>query len=148
MLGMESQEHIHYAMPMRIMGYDYGAYKKQYDNNAVKYKNGKGYLRVNFCLKEKNRQIYTSVTAVIYYGERPWDGAVSLHGMLDIPKQFSRYVNDYKMILIEAGNNNLKLHNVNNRDLINLVGMLVDKRETPGKRKEAAIHYVKKNHDR
>lgn len=27
MLGMESQEHIHYAMPMRIMGYDYGAYK-------------------------------------------------------------------------------------------------------------------------
>ena len=40
MLGMESQEHIHYAMPMRIMGYDYGAYKKQYDNNAVKYKNG------------------------------------------------------------------------------------------------------------
>lgn len=24
LLGMESQEHIHYAMPMRIMGYDYG----------------------------------------------------------------------------------------------------------------------------
>lgn len=66
--------------------------------------------------------------------------------MLDIPKQFSRYVNDYKMILIEAGNNNLKLHNVNNRDLFNLVGMLIDKRETPGKRKEQAIHYVKKNH--
>ena len=86
------------------------------------------------------------ITAVIYYGERPWDGAVSLHGMLDIPKQFSRYVNDYKMILIEAGNNNLKLHNVNNRDLFNLVGMLIDKRETPGKRKEQAIHYVKKNH--
>lgn len=51
MLGMESQEHIHYAMPMRIMGYDYGAYKKQYDNNAVKYKNGKGLSSVNFCLK-------------------------------------------------------------------------------------------------
>lgn len=83
------------------------------------------------------------ITAVIYYGERSWDGAVSLHGMLDIPKQFSRYVNDYKMILIEAGNNNLKLHNVNNRDLFNLVGMLINKRETPGKRKEQAIHYVK-----
>lgn len=34
MFGIESQEHIHYAMPMRIMGYDYGTYKKQYDSNA------------------------------------------------------------------------------------------------------------------
>lgn len=34
MLGLEHQEHIHYAMPMRVMGYDYSAYKKQYDRNA------------------------------------------------------------------------------------------------------------------
>ena len=27
-LGMEGQERIHYAMPMRVMGYDYGTYKK------------------------------------------------------------------------------------------------------------------------
>ena len=27
--GIEGQEHIHYAMPMRVMGYDYGIYKKQ-----------------------------------------------------------------------------------------------------------------------
>lgn len=27
-LGMEGQEHIHYAMPMRVMGYDYAAYQK------------------------------------------------------------------------------------------------------------------------
>ncbi len=31
---MEPQEHIHYAMLMRVMGYDYGVYKKQYDSNA------------------------------------------------------------------------------------------------------------------
>ncbi len=41
MLGLESQERIHYAMPMRVMGYDYGTYRKQYEDNAVKYKNGK-----------------------------------------------------------------------------------------------------------
>ena len=29
-LGLESHEHIHYAMPLRIMGYDYTTYKKQY----------------------------------------------------------------------------------------------------------------------
>lgn len=38
LLGMEGQEHIHYAMPMRTMGYDYGSYKKQYESNARKYK--------------------------------------------------------------------------------------------------------------
>ena len=38
LLGKEGQEHIHYAMPMRVMGYDYSTYKKQYDNNAKKYK--------------------------------------------------------------------------------------------------------------
>lgn len=41
LLGLESQEHIHYAMPMRVMGYDYGSYKKQYDSNAKKYKTGR-----------------------------------------------------------------------------------------------------------
>ena len=38
LLGLEHQEHIHYAMPMRIMGYDYSVYKKQYDKNAANYK--------------------------------------------------------------------------------------------------------------
>lgn len=33
LLGLESQEHIHYAMPLRVMGYDYATYKKQYNNN-------------------------------------------------------------------------------------------------------------------
>ena len=42
MLGIESQEHIHYAMPMRVMGYDYGTYKMQYDSNAKKYQKKNG----------------------------------------------------------------------------------------------------------
>lgn len=34
-------EHRDYAMPLRIMGYDYGGYKKQYDDNAKKYTTSK-----------------------------------------------------------------------------------------------------------
>ena len=45
MLGIESQEHIHYAMPMRVMGYDYGTYKKQYDSNAKKYQKKDGIMK-------------------------------------------------------------------------------------------------------
>ena len=41
-LGLEGQECIHYAMPLRVMGYDYSTYKKQYDDNAAKRKKEKG----------------------------------------------------------------------------------------------------------
>ena len=41
LLGLESQEHIHYAMPLRVMGYDYATYKKQYDSLTRQYKEHK-----------------------------------------------------------------------------------------------------------
>ena len=102
-LGMEGQERIHYAMPMRVMGYDYGTYKKQYDDNAKKYKNANGMSRDEYMSKMKKMDKFIPViTIVVYYGENPWDGALSLHEMLNIPKEVEPYVNDYKMNLIEA----------------------------------------------
>ena len=53
-LGLENQEHIHYAMPMRVMGYDYSEYKKQYRRNAKKYKkNSKGLTKDEFLSRMK-----------------------------------------------------------------------------------------------
>ncbi|MBD5458618.1 MAG: hypothetical protein HDR27_08625 [Lachnospiraceae bacterium] len=66
------------------------------------------------------------ITVVVYYGEKAWDGAVSLYGMLDIPEKMKQFVNDYKMLLIEARKNDLKLHNINNVDLFNLLKILLD----------------------
>ena len=75
LLGMESQEHIHYAMPMRVMGYDYAAYKKQYDSNAQKYKTAEGLNEDEFLSKMKNTDKFIPViTVVVYYGEKEWDG--------------------------------------------------------------------------
>ena len=56
------------------------------------------------------------------------------------------YVNDYKMHLIEARKNNLKLHNINNRDLFNLLEILFDKDKGLKKAKEQAIKYTE-DHD-
>ena len=110
MLGMESQEHIHYAMPMRIMGYDYGTYKKQYDSNAKKYQTAKGLEEDEYLsgMKKTDRFIPV-ITMVVYYGEKPWDGAVSLHGMLNIPEEMKAFVNDYKNLLVEARENSHRL---------------------------------------
>ena len=142
-LGMEGQERIHYAMPMRVMGYDYGTYKKQYDDNAKKYKNANGMSRDEYMSKMKKMDKFIPViTIVVYYGENPWDGALSLHEMLNIPKEVEPFVNDYKMHLIQARKNNLKLHNINNIDLFNLLEILLNKDEKLKETKEKAIQYA------
>ena len=146
MLGMEGQEHIHYAMPMRVMGYDYGTYKKQYDSNAKQYKLADGLEEDEYLSRMKRTDKFVPViTVVVYYGEKAWDGAVSLHGMLNIPEEMKRYVNDYKMLLIEARQNNLKLHNINNVDLFNLLKILLDKSKPLNETREKAIEYAKKH---
>ena len=84
MLGNESQEHIDYAMPMRVMGYDYGTYKKQYDDNAKKYKGEKSLAGDEYLSRMKKTDRFMPViTVVVYYGEKSWDAAISLHGILD-----------------------------------------------------------------
>ena len=146
MLGNEGQEHIHYAMPVRIMGYDYGTYKKQYDDNAGKYKTSKGMEEDEYLSRiKKTDKFIPVITVVVYYGEKPWDGATSLHGMLNIDSRLKQYVNDYKLLLVEARKNNLKFHNINNVDLFNLLEILLDKSRPVNETKTKAIKYAEKH---
>ena len=128
---------------MRVMGYDYGSYKKQYDSNAVKYKIAKGLSDDEFISKMKRTDKFIPIiTIVIYYGEKAWDGAVSLQGMLDIPEDMKAFINDYKMNWVEGRKNNLKLHNINNKDLFNLFGILLNRNGNLNEIKEKAINYA------
>ena len=65
--------------------------------------------------------------------------------MLDIPKEMEPFVNDYKMHLVEARKNNLKLHNINNRDLFNLLEILLDKNGKLNEIREKAINYAREH---
>lgn len=151
LLGLESQELIHYAMPLRVMGYDYAIYKKQYDNNARQYKKQSVQQAVELDEHEflskmkKTDRLMPVVTIVIYYGEKVWDAATSLHGILNIPTELTPYVNDYRMLLVEARQNNLYFHNGNNQDLFNLFGILLDQNKTKRDRKAKAIEYTKEH---
>ena len=146
LLGLESQEHIHYAMPMRIMGYDYASYKKQYDSNAKKYQNAEGLDEDEFLSKmKKTDKFIPIITVVVYYGEKPWDGAESLHEMLTIPEEMKQFVNDYKMLLVEARENDLKLHNINNQDFFNLMEILLDNSRPMNETKDRAIDYAREH---
>jgi hypothetical protein len=147
LLGLEGQQSIHYAMPMRVMGYDYGTYKKQYDSNATKYKDASGLTGDEYLSRMKATDKFVPViTLVVYYGEKPWDGALSLHDMLNIPNEMAQFVNDYKIILIEARDNNLRFHNVNNRDLFEMLRILTDKSISKTKSREKAILYANEHH--
>lgn len=146
LLGMESQEYVHYAMPMRVMGYDYSAYKKQYEINAQKYKGNKFLQGDEYLSKMKKEDKFIPViTVVVYYGEKPWDGAVSLREMLNIPQQMKKFVNDYKMRLVEARQSNLVLHNMNNQDMFNLLEILLDKNSPLNETKNKAIEYTREH---
>lgn len=142
LLGREDQEHIHYAMPMRNMGYDYGSYKKQYDSNARKYKTPAGMSEDEYLSRmKKNDKFYPVITLTIYYGEKPWDGPTSLHEMLNIPEGLENFVNDYKLLLVEVRQNNLKLHNLNNVDLFNLFEIALNRNLTKNETKKKVIQY-------
>ncbi len=146
LLGKEGQEHIHYAMPMRVMGYDYSTYKKQYDNNAKKYKKPEGMATDEYLSKMKKTDKFIQIiTVVVYYGEKPWDGPTTLHDMLDINYELVQYINNYKFLLVEARQNNLVLHNINNIDLFNLLEILLDKNKPLHEIKNKAIQYARKH---
>ncbi len=146
MYGLEDQEHIHYGMPLRVMGYDYGSYKKQFDSNAQKYKTSDGLTRDEFLSKMRKTDTFIPViTLVVYYGEKPWDGALSLREMLNIPGRLAEYVSNYKMLLIEARKNDLVLHNIDNRDFFNLLEILSEQSRASREKKGRALEYAKEH---
>lgn len=146
LLGLEHQERIHYAMPMRVMGYDYSSYKKQYDSNARKYKTADGMDDDEYLSKMKRTDKFMPVvTIIVYYGEKPYDGATTLQGMLSISDEMKNLVNDYKIRLVEARENKLTLHNMNNRDLFNLLQIVLDNTIPKKEAREKAIQYSREH---
>lgn len=146
-LGLENQEHIHYAMPMRVMGYDYSEYKKQYRKNARKYKKTpKGLTSDEFLSKMKRfDKFHPVITIVMYYGEKTWDGARTLHEMLDISEKIKPFVNDYSVHLIEVKKNNLPLQNEKNQDLFKLCSIVLDTGKADEQKRKEAIQYEKEH---
>lgn len=146
LLGMEHQQHIHYAMPLQIMGYDNGTYKKQYDSNAKKYKTETGMEEDEYLSRMmKTDKFEPVITIIVYYGEKAWDGATSLHEMLNVSEEMKAFVNDYKIRLVEARENKPVLHNINNKDLFHLLQIIMDKRIPKNEAKQKVIQYSKEH---
>ena len=82
LVGLENQTAVDKDMPLRIISYDAGEYKKQ-------------------IIDKKNKMRYPIITLVLYFGNRRWKRPLSLKECFDIPKELEPYVNDYKIHVFE-----------------------------------------------
>lgn len=103
-LGLENQEEIHYAMPLRHMLGDALSYLKEY--NEIVAKNRKT-NQLNSSAEflsgiNKRERLHPIISLCVYYGDEKWDGPLCLTDMLSIPEDCKELVSDYKMNLIQV----------------------------------------------
>ena len=102
--GIESQQKIHYAMPLRTMLYDGMTYLKEYREIARQRKNIREEMTpVEFLSgMRKEDRLHPVLSIVIYYSEKSWDGPLSLKEMMtDMPAEIDRLIPDYPMNLVQ-----------------------------------------------
>ena len=99
LLGIENQTEIHYAMPVRNMIYDALQYGNQVAAIAAQnVKEKKAPTRAEFLSGfYKADKLRPVITLVLHFGADPWDGATSLHEMMEM----RTFIQDYKIHLID-----------------------------------------------
>ena len=129
--GIENQQKIHYAMPLRHMIEDALSYLKEYNEIAKKNLDEKTTNTKDEFLSrfKKTDRLHPVITLCIYYGENEWDGATSLKEMLELPDYMESLVPDYKLNLIQLRNSEGVLFK--NRDVQTIfeVSRLIYKKE-------------------
>ena len=103
-LGVESQAHIHYAMPVKVMLYDImnyaaqiSAIKKKHRNNRQEDETSEEFLS-GF---HKEDRLVPVITVTIYWGEKDWDGPRTLEEMIaPVDEKMSRFIPKYELPLI------------------------------------------------
>ena len=103
-IGIESQDKVNYAMPLRCMEYDVIEYKRQLKElgrNRIKKLSGSEFLSG----MAKDEKLNPVTTIVFYHGEDPYDGCINLHDMLELDVEnqtYKRFISDYHINLIKV----------------------------------------------
>ncbi len=108
-LGVEAQSEVSYAMPMRDMLYDAMQYTRQVETasrshraEARKRQEGKPVSSGEFLGGfYKTDRLLPVITLVVLFSPEPWDGPMSIHGMLSgVEKEILPFIADYRINLI------------------------------------------------
>ncbi len=101
-IGIENQNDTHYAMVVRNMLYDALNYSAQVEACAKQHRKNKDVSGTEFLSGfAKDEKLLPVITITIYWNTGCWDGARSLHEMLDVnDKSILNYISDYKLNLV------------------------------------------------
>ena len=106
-IGIEDQGRVHFAMPVRAMGYDFLGYDRQVKRIARRHRKCKDlHGSVEFLSGFTPADLLApTVTTILYFGDEPWNGPRSLKDMMrleDFPESFQKLVNDYPLHIIDV----------------------------------------------
>ena len=106
LIGIENQEEIDYAFPLRNMSYDVAEYEKQIARVRKKARKSGEKLSAGEYLYgfRKSDKLEPVITLILYSGKEVWNGPTSLHELLDftdIPEGLRELTPDYKINVIE-----------------------------------------------
>lgn len=104
--AVEAQTGVHYAMPVKSLGYDVTDYISQVRMFTKDNKHNKAYTTsAEFLSGMRAEDKLTPVfTVVLYYGENKWDGPLTLREMFEIPpelKPFEQFLPEYRVMLVQ-----------------------------------------------
>ena len=102
-LGIEDQNKIHYAMPIRKMLYDVLGYSSELSSLGKMQDKKSWTVDERLSNISKGTKVTPIITVVFYTGEDEWDGPKSLHDMMDIDDVFRPYIPDYPLYIIDMG---------------------------------------------
>jgi hypothetical protein len=124
LIGVENQDKVHYAMPIRAMLYDCLRYLGQCDDLISKHRGDRDLKPGAEFLSglSKDDRIKPVITLVVYYGKEPWDGPFRLTDMMSMSPAVKDYVEDWDIHLLwvrEASKFTFK--NKDNQDLFKAI---------------------------
>ncbi|MDD3185362.1 MAG: Rpn family recombination-promoting nuclease/putative transposase [Anaerostipes sp.] len=108
LLGIENQEKIHYAMPLKSLTYDIMCYVEQAEQIRNSHREKKEYGNSAEFLSGWHKMDYLDpvITVVVYWGEDEWDGKLNFQDMIkisddDIKEVLAPYLPKYQVLVVE-----------------------------------------------
>ena len=120
-IGIEGQDKVHQAMPLRCLEYDMKQYREQLrllrQKNLAEDKTARWESQTDNSENDRRKlsdaeflsgirdgeKLNPVITIVLYHGNIPYNGCLGLRDMLDLEKEnqiFEPFVDDYKMNLV------------------------------------------------
>lgn len=130
LLGLEPEDSVHYALPVKVMNYESIQYDKDYKETRKQHWKEKNLTNREYISGfSGSDRLIPVITIVLYHGKERWDAPKSISEMLGIdayPREIQNmlrsYCNDFRVNLVDV--NRLTTNDVFVTDLREVFGFL------------------------